>query len=71
MTSATHYKQQAVKVTPIQVIHSNVREFCYGCNRVVCVDVIITAFLSGPLTKCPRCSSVIQHTNGNGKSAKG
>jgi len=61
MTSAIFYKQQAVHTTPIRVIHSNVCEFCYGCNRRVCVDVIVTAFLSKPLARCSLCNSIIQY----------
>lgn len=61
-------KLSAHERTPIQIIHSEKQTFCHGCNRTVRPDVIITAFLSLPLTKCPLCHSVLQNTNGNGNA---
>lgn len=53
--------------TKITVLQSEISRWCHNCLKNVCPNVIVTKFLSAPLTVCPHCASVIQ-ANGNGKA---
>ncbi len=46
--------------TPIQIVPSALHSRCLSCHRLVVPHIILTAFLSAPLSVCPHCRSVIQ-----------
>jgi len=47
--------------TEIRIIPAATCAFCHHCHKVVKPNVIVSAFLSLPLSICPWCSSVIQY----------
>lgn len=47
--------------TVIQIISAAMKTFCHLCHKNVTPNVIISKFLSLPLSVCPICSGVIQY----------
>jgi len=47
--------------TVIRIISAATKTFCHHCYKNVTPNVIISKFLSSPLSICSICSSVIQY----------
>jgi hypothetical protein len=58
--STTKMKVQPNARTPINITVAEKLAWCHRCKKDVQPRVIIGAFVSNPLRKCPFCRSVIQ-----------
>jgi len=60
MSTTKNHQVWIADRTQIKIIVSIVSAYCYHCHKNVYPEVIVTAFLSMPLSVCPTCRTVIQ-----------